>query len=278
MQRNSENLERLIKIALEEDVAQGDATSQALIPAGRVARFAFVPRESVVMCGGDIVPRIFRHLDPDAVCEAAVKEGAHAKAGMPVLTVHGNARALLSAERTALNFMQRLCGVATLTRKYVDAVAHTKAVIRDTRKTIPAWRALDKYAVRTGGGQNHRMNLSDAVLIKDNHLALYDGLAEAVEAARAGTELPIEVECDTLGQVEEALGTTADVILLDNMDIGDLKRAVAMNKGLKKLEASGGVTLDSVREVAEAGVDYIAIGAITHSAPAVDIGLDFSWG
>jgi len=189
----------------------------------------------------------------------------------------GNARALLTGERTALNIMQRMSGVATLTQTYVQAIAGTKAVLLDTRKTMPGMRILDKYAVRVGGGQNHRMRLDDMILIKDNHIALCGGLPAAVKAAQKGGELPVVVECDTLEQVKEALAAAPDRILLDNMDNHSLREAVALSAGSVKLEASGGVALESVREIALTGVDYISVGKITHSAPAVDIAADITF-
>jgi nicotinate-nucleotide pyrophosphorylase (carboxylating) len=220
----------------------------------------------------------FRQLDESVNVRVDAEDGVRVSAASPVLFITGKARAILSAERVALNFMQRLSGIATLTRQYVDAIAGTKAKIVDTRKTTPGWRRLEKYAVRAGGGTNHRMTLASFVLIKDNHLAAVDGdIAVAVERSRelaaAGTK--IEVECDRKDQVEQAVAAGADIILLDNMKLDEMRACVELVAGRAKLEASGGVTRDRVRAIAETGVDWISVGALTHSAPALDLGLDF---
>lgn len=271
-------LERVVRDALDEDRAFDDVTTIATVLSDRRAGARVVPRAAGVVAGGPLAAAAFRLLDPAAELHVYVDDGARAAPGEPVLSARGNARALLSAERVALNFMQRLSGIATLTLAYVEAVRGTHTRILDTRKTTPGLRKLEKYAVRAGGGMNHRMDLSSAVLIKDNHLeSLAGDVALAVRRARdlvaPGTK--VEVECDTLAQVERALDAGADVVMLDNMPLADITRAVALVAGRAIVEASGGVRLDAVRAIAEAGVDWISVGALTHSAPALDLGLDF---
>lgn len=270
--------EPLIHAALLEDIGRGDLTGTVLIPASQQARLVMTAREPLTVCGLEMVARVFMTLDGALHCGAAVEEGQQVAAGQQLVEVRGNARSILAAERTALNFFARLSAVATHTRRFVDAVVGTGAVILDTRKTIPGYRTLDKYAVRIGGGRNHRMRLDDGVLIKDNHIALCGGVAAAFERARASVPVltRIEVECDTLGQVREALSAGAEMILLDNMPLPTLKEAVTLAAGRAYLEASGGVTLANVRAIAETGVHYISVGALTHSAPNVDIGLDIA--
>ncbi|MGB1539416.1 MAG: carboxylating nicotinate-nucleotide diphosphorylase [Rickettsiales bacterium] len=277
MQPNPDEIERIIASALEEDIGEGDITTELLIPAELNATLAIVAREPLVCCGIEsVAARVFGALSPAAECTAQHADGKTVQAGDVMATVRGPAQALLTAERTALNLLQRMCGVATLTHRYVKAVAGTKTEILDTRKTMPGLRELDKYAVRAGGGHNHRMRLDDMVLIKDNHIALAGGMQEAIQRAsrRAPTGMKIVVECDTLEQAELAISLGADRLLLDNMPPEMLQKAVAMANGRVPLEASGGVNLQTVRAIAETGVDYISIGAITHSAPSVDIGLD----
>lgn len=276
MEPDFKEVERIIASALAEDIGKGDATANALVPASTKATLAFVAREELVMCGGNVVPRVFAALDKTISCTVLVAEGKTATAGTKLIEVSGAGRAILTAERTALNLLQRMCAVSTLTRKYMDAVKGTNAVILDTRKTIPGLRELDKYAVRTSGAKNHRMRLDDGILIKDNHIALCGGVKEALKRAGQANpnNLPIEIECDTLAQAEEALNAGATALLLDNMDNATLRKAVEMNKGRAKLEASGGVSLQTVRGIADTGVDYISVGRITHSAPNIDIGLD----
>ncbi len=264
----------IIKRALAEDLGGGDVTSTLLIPDNAQAEMAFVARQEMVACGVFIPELVYALLSASINASASVKEGEMVAAGTVLATAKGNARALLAGERVTLNIMQRMCGVATLTHQYVEAVKGTKAVILDTRKTMVNLRAADKYAVTIGGGQNHRMRLDDMVLIKDNHIALCGGITQAVAKARAATKLPVVVECDTLAQVEEALVAAPDRILLDNMDTTELKKAVALAAGEIPLEASGGVSLETVKEIAATGVDYISVGKITHSAPAADIGAD----
>lgn len=272
-----------LKTALAEDIGAGDVTSMATIPAELTARFAMHARQELVACGLTFLPELFGMVDVAVQVDIKAKEGEKVAAGAPLAVLSGPARALLCGERTALNLVQQLSGVATLTRQYVDAVAGTGAVILDTRKTIPGMRELQKYAVRCGGGQNHRMGLYDMVLIKDNHIAVVGGVLAAVKAARANAPkgMTIEVEVDTLAQLAEALAAGGDIVLLDNMNNAQLREAVVQVKAHNaardqqvKTEASGNVNLHTVRGIAETGVDYISVGKLTHSAPAVDIGLD----
>lgn len=268
----------LVRDALDEDCAASDITSIATVVSDRRVRCAIVAREAGVIAGIPLAREAFRQRDPNVSVRAVVKDGQRVETATPVIFLAGNARGLLSAERVALNFMQRLSGIASLTARYVDAIKDTGAKILDTRKTTPGWRRLEKYAVRAGGGMNHRMDLSTAVLIKDNHLAALGGDLElAVQRARkiapAGT--PVEVECGNLDQVRAALVAAADVIMLDNMSNSILWQAVELVDGRAVTEASGGVTLDRVRSIAETGVDWISVGALTHSAKAMDLALDF---
>jgi nicotinate-nucleotide pyrophosphorylase (carboxylating) len=262
--------------ALDEDLAGGtDVTTVATVPGAGRGRGDLVARAPGVVAGLPVAEAVFAFASAELDCAELAADGDHVAAGQPVLSVTGPIRAILTAERTALNLLCHLSGVATLTRRWVDAVAGTSAAIRDTRKTTPGLRALEKYAVRCGGGVNHRMSLSDAALIKDNHVAAAGSVARAFAAVRAqAPELPLEVECDTLEQVAEALAAGADLILLDNFTVADMAAAVRLAGGQALLEASGGLTLASARAVAETGVDYLAVGALTHSAPALDIGLD----
>jgi nicotinate-nucleotide pyrophosphorylase (carboxylating) len=271
-------LVRVVREALDEDRAFDDVTTIATVLSDRRAGARVVPRAPGVVAGGPLAAEAFRQLDPDAELHVNLEDGARAVPGEPVLSVRGKARGILSAERVALNFMQRLSGIATLTLAYVEAVRGTETRILDTRKTTPGLRRLEKYAVRAGGGMNHRMDLASAVLVKDNHLQSVDGdVALAVRRARAlaapGTK--VEVECDTLAQVERAVGAGADVIMLDNMTLDETAAAVRLVDRRAIVEASGGVRLDTVRAIADTGVDWISVGALTHSAPALDLGLDF---
>jgi nicotinate-nucleotide pyrophosphorylase (carboxylating) len=262
--------------ALTEDLAGGsDVTTVATVPAGGRGYGDVVVRTPGVVAGLPVAEAVFAFASADLDCAELAADGDRVGAGQPVLSVTGPIRAILTAERTALNLLCHLSGVATLTARWVDAIAGTTAAIRDTRKTTPGLRALEKYAVRCGGGVNHRMSLSDAALIKDNHVAAAGSVARAFAAVRAQAPgLPLEVECDTLEQVSEALAAGADLILLDNFTLTDMAAAVRLAGGRALLEASGGLTLASARAVAETGVDYLAVGALTHSAPALDIGLD----
>ncbi len=266
-------IQEIVARALKEDIGTGDVTVRATIAPTARGHFTFAARETLVVCGLDVAAEVFRQLSPKIKFRALVKEGAVVKPGTKLATVSGLIAPILTGERVALNLMQRMSGIATLTHEYVKAVKGTKAIIRDTRKTMPGLRILDKYAVRTGGGQNHRMRLDDAVLIKDNHIAACKSVTAAIKKAKP-QKLPIMVECDTLAQVKEALKAGANSILLDNMPPARLRQAVRLIKSTIKCEASGGITLKNVHAVAKTGVDYIAIGALTHSAKAVDIGLD----
>ena len=271
-------IEPEIKAALLEDIGRaGDVTSELIIPAGQKAVAKLAARKPGHLAGLNAAEIAFKLVDPSVQFEIARPDGSAVEAGATLATIHGPARAVLTGERVALNFLGHLSGVATATARLVDAVKHTKARIVCTRKTLPGLRILQKYAVRCGGGFNHRFGLDDAVLIKDNHIAAAGGIAPALERVRAGLGhmVKIEVEVDTLTQLEEALSLKADTVLLDNMSLDDLRRAVAMTAGRAVLEASGNVTLETVRAIAETGVDYISSGAITHSAVNLDIGLDF---
>lgn len=272
------HIEDAVRAALQEDGAFNDVTTIATVVSDRRSRATLVARQDGVVAGVPLALEAFRLLDPKITIRVDHEDGARVKKGDPVLFVTGHARGILSAERVALNYMQRLSGVATITGKYVDLVKGTRAKILDTRKTLPGWRALEKYAVRAGGGTNHRMDLSSAVLIKDNHLAALDGdVAKAVSRARelAPPGTKVEVECDRIDQVRAAIDAGADIILLDNMSNADLRGAVALVGGRAVLEASGGVNLETVRGIAETGVDWISVGALTHSAPSMDLALDF---
>jgi nicotinate-nucleotide pyrophosphorylase (carboxylating) len=267
-----------VRVALQEDEAFNDVSTLATVLSSRHVRCTVVARRAGVIAGVPLAIEAFRQLDPSVTIRVEAEDGTRVPAGATVLALSGHARGMLSAERTALNFMQHLSGIATLTCRFVDAVAGTPAHILDTRKTTPGWRVLEKYAVRAGGGMNHRLDLRSGVLIKDNHLAAINhDLALAVTRARqlAVPGTPIQVECDTLEQVDAALAAGADCILLDNMSLDQLRDAVQRCRGRATTEASGGVSLDTVRQIAETGVDRISVGALTHSAPALDLALDF---
>lgn len=271
-------LTALVRAALEEDRAFEDVTTLATVMPGHRARADFVARRDGVLSGVPLAVMAFQLVDPKIEVRIDARDGHAVKKGDIVLHLSGSARGILSAERVALNFVQRLSGVATMTSRYVSLVQGTDAKILDTRKTTPGWRLLEKYAVRCGGGTNHRATLADAVLIKDNHLAACGGdMAVAVQRARdfAPAGMLVQVECDTIAQVKAALGAGAEALLLDNMPNHALRECVALAKGRAWTEASGGVSLDTVREIAETGVDRISIGALTHSAPSLDLALDF---
>ncbi|GIL38216.1 carboxylating nicotinate-nucleotide diphosphorylase [Roseiterribacter gracilis] len=271
-------IERLVRIALEEDLGMaGDLTSDAAIDANALARAAFVARGDGILAGIEFAREAVRQLDPGAQFDVRIVDGTAIKRGDVVAEVQGNARALLAAERNALNFLTHLSGVATLTRRYVDAVAGTKAHIAATRKTLPGLRSAQKWAVRIGGGEPHRYGLFDAVLLKDNHLAASGSITKAIARARAyaGHMAKVACEVDRLDQLDEALAAGVDSVLLDNMDPPTLAEAVKRTAGRAITEASGGVSLDTVRAIAEAGVDVISIGRITHSAPVLDLALDW---
>jgi nicotinate-nucleotide pyrophosphorylase (carboxylating) len=272
------DVQDFIRRVLAEDLGSGgDLTSMATI--SPEARFAAEMncRQPIVVAGLEIAVAFFRSLDHDVRIEKPVKDGDQVEAKTVLMRLEGNARAMLSAERSALNTLQHLSGIATLTRRYVDLIEGTGAILLDTRKTIPGLRLLEKYASRMGGAENHRMRLDDGLLIKDNHVAVAGGVAEAVRAAKAAnTGFPVQVEVDRISQIEPALEAGADRLLLDNMPPPVLREAVAVVGGRVPLEASGGVNLETIRAIAETGVNYISVGRITQSAPAVDIGLDFS--
>jgi nicotinate-nucleotide pyrophosphorylase (carboxylating) len=267
--------EPLIELAFAEDIAAGDATSQAVLPEDLAVRGCIVAKEDGVVAGLAIAGAVFARVGPRLSFEQVVADGTVVAPGDVVATVEGPARGMLAAERTALNFLQRLSGIATLTRAFVDAVAGTEAVILDTRKTHPGYRVLEKYAVRMGGGQNHRLSLSDMLLVKDNHIEAAGSITTAVKRARGEfPDLPIEVEVTDIDQLRQALALKPDRIMLDNFDPGAMRDAVRITAGTVPLEASGGVTLETVRAIAETGVDFISVGALTHSAPALDLSLE----
>ena len=269
-------IDRVIEAALAEDIGSGDVTSAAVIPPGLSFHGVMAAREAMVVAGLPLVLEVFRRVVPQAKVTLRAKDGDSVAAGSVLAELHGPAAGMLTAERTALNLLQHLSGIATLTRRYVQAMAGGKAVLLDTRKTIPGLRQLAKYASRMGGARNHRMGLYDGVLIKDNHIAVCGGVKEAVRRAKTAGDLPVEVECDRLDQVAEAVAAGADIILLDNMSVPQLRESVALVAGRAKTEASGGVTLETIAEIAKTGVDFVSVGRLTQSAPAVDIGLDWS--
>jgi len=267
--------ERIIDAAIAEDLGRGDITSRAVIPPDVHFSGVMAAREPMVCAGLPLAEAVFRKLSNAAVIRAEARDGEAVAKGAALLHVRGPAVELLAAERTAVNIVQHLSGIATLTRKYVEAIKGTGAILLDTRKTIPGLRELQKYATRMGGATNHRMRLDDGVLIKDNHVAVAGGVAEAIRRARAAGLTDIEMECDTLEEVAEALAAGADSILFDNMSVETMKKGVAMVAGKVPTEASGNVNLETIRAIAETGVTYISVGRLTHSAPAVNIGLDY---
>jgi len=271
-------MDRVIATALEEDLSSGDITTEACVaPEARAVAHA-VARKPMVACGGPVFARVFAAVDASLSVEVHAEEGARVEAGTRLWTVRGRARAILMGERVALNLVQRMCGVATQARTYADAVpAGCATRITDTRKTTPGLRALERYAVRVGGAHNHRDDLGAAVLIKDNHVAACGGVRPAIERARAGASHTAKIECevDTLEQLDEALAAGADIVLLDNMSTPTVIEAVKRARGQALIETSGGITLARVAELARAGVDAISVGALTHSVPAADVGLDF---
>jgi nicotinate-nucleotide pyrophosphorylase (carboxylating) len=276
---------RLVELAVLEDLGfeppfRGDVTCRVLIPPGYRGQAAFITRQAGVLAGLPAIPLVLGTLDPDLVFEPLLADGAVLEAGVRIAVVRGDFARLLTAERTALNFVQRLSGVATQTRRYVEAIQGLPSKILDTRKTTPGWRLLEKYAVRCGGGHNHRMGLYDGMLIKDNHLAATNHAFSIGDAVRLARSIPgpVEIEVDTLEQLDQALAGKPDIVLLDNMPPDKLREAVRRRNAIAPsvlLEASGGVNLDTVRAIAETGVDRISVGALTHSAPALDIGLDY---
>ncbi len=276
-------VKELIKLALVEDLGpiNRDVTSDSLVPPEEVAEAHMVAREACMLAGANVATEVFQQVNPELKCEVCIPDGSSVEKGAVVLVIKGSAQSILTAERTALNFIQRMSGVATVTAEYVKTAGNPDVMLLDTRKTTPGHRAFEKYAVLCGGGTNHRIGLYDAVLIKDNHLASWvkkhgTGVGEAVAAARAKyPDLKIEVEVDTIDQLKEALTTKPDWVLLDNMPPPVLRECVALCKGICKTEASGGINLNTIYDVAQTGVDAISVGALTHSAPSIDLALDF---
>ena len=264
----------IVRRALDEDVGDGDITTDAAVPAEVKARGVFVVKADCVLAGLEVACEAFRLLEPAIRVEVHAEDGAACSAGQRIADVHGPARALLLGERTALNFLQRLSGIATCARRFVDA-GGARITVLDTRKTTPTLRALEKYAVRAGGAVNHRAGLFDAILIKDNHIRLAGGIAAAVgRVRRHRPQLPVEIEAETLDQVDEALAARAETILLDNMSNGEIREAVLRVRGRAKIEISGGVTLERIPQLAATGANFVSVGALTHSAPAVDISFE----
>jgi len=268
----------VVERALREDLGSGDLTTRLLFPKAIKAKAVIRAKQEAVLAGLSVAEAVFKKVDPKLKFESLTQDGDRVQSGTEIARIVGDGRSLLKGERVALNFLQRLSGIATLTAQFVEAVRGTKATILDTRKTTPGLRALEKYAIRMGGGRNHRMNLSDGILIKDNHIALTGSLKLAVQEAhrKAPRGLRVEVEATNLKEVEDALSAKADIILLDNMTIPQLKEAVSLINGRALTEVSGGVQLNTVRAIAVEGVDYVSIGALTHSAPAVDLSMDIT--
>lgn len=275
---NLRSIDVLIDLAFEEDIGIGDITTEATVPSSQNGIGTLLAKSEGVIAGLPVAERTFEKLDPDLAFSAFINDGEAVNAGTPIGEVQGDAKTILIGERTALNFLQRLSGVATLTAQFVNAVANYDVKIVDTRKTTPGWRAIQKYAVRVGGGHNHRFGLYDGVLIKDNHIVAAGGIAQAVQRARiaAPHTVKIEVEVETMEQVNEALKAKADILLLDNMSLEMMKQVVQQVGDLAVTEASGGITLDRVEAVASTGVDYISVGALTHSAMPMDINLNLT--
>jgi len=270
----TKNIKYIIKQALREDIGDGDITTRLLIPANKNSIAHIIAKQSGVLAGRDIVYQVFKSIDPRVKINFRVKEGEKFSKGKIIAELKGNTRALLSGERTALNILCRLSGIATLTRKFVEAVAHTKAKILDTRKTTPNLRILEKYAVRMGGGTNHRFGLYDMILIKDNHIQAAGSITNAIMRTRKNnSKMLIEVETKNLSEVKESLQLKVPIIMFDNMNLKQIREAVKLAKGKARLEVSGGVNLRNIRKIAETGVDYISVGALTHSAPIIDMSM-----
>ncbi|SPF51634.1 putative nicotinate-nucleotide pyrophosphorylase (carboxylating) [Syntrophobacter sp. SbD1] len=271
-------IKNLLQMAIDEDVGSGDVTTLSVIPAEQQGRAVVFGREPFVLSGSKPFRTIFELLDAEVRIDCLFSDGEMIEPNISVFSIEGRVRTLLTGERTALNFAQRLCGVATLTRKMADAISGTRCQLLDTRKTTPLWRSLEKEAVRHGGGRNHRFGLADGILIKDNHIAAAGGINESVRRARenAPHTLRVEIEVENLDQLNEAIAAGADIVLLDNFTLEKLKQAVAIGKGRVLLEASGGVNLQTVRAIAETGVDFVSCGALTHSARAIDLTMEFS--
>ncbi|HYF93206.1 MAG TPA: carboxylating nicotinate-nucleotide diphosphorylase [Symbiobacteriaceae bacterium] len=269
-------VEDIVRRALLEDIGPGDITTEATVPADKLCTAVIIAKEEGILCGQSVAQMVFRVMDPSLTYEVLVAEGAKVTPGMEVARITGSARSVLTAERVALNFLQRMSGIASVTRRLADAIKYYHARLVETRKTTPGLRILEKYAVRVGGAMNHRYGLHDAILIKDNHIAVAGGVRAAVIAARkvASHTSRVEVEVDTLEQLQEALDAGADIILLDNMDTETMRRAVEITAGKAVLEASGGITAANLEDVARTGVDIISLGALTHSVKALDLSLD----
>ncbi len=270
-------IQRIVQTALEEDIGLGDITTEVTITSGTTARAELVAKEDFILAGIDVAEKVFKTVDSTVDFERLLQDGCQVRKGEVLAWLRGSAASLLTAERVALNLMQRMCAIASLTRRYVDAVADTKAVIVDTRKTVPGLRVLDKYSVRMGGGRNHRIGLFDGVLIKENHVAAAGGIAEAISRARVKLPhtLKIEIETRNVDEVEQALAAAADIIMLDNMSLDEMRQAVELIGDRALTEASGGVNLETVADIAATGVDIISVGALTHSIKAADISMLF---
>lgn len=272
LQTPVEELDELIRIALEEDIGGGDVTTDRIVTKSEKSSACWKAKEKGIAAGLYVGEKVFNTLDKEIRWEPQIEEGARVKSGDILVEMEGQSRALLTGERTALNFVQRISGIATATRRFTNILDGTNTKILDTRKTLPGFRALDKYAVKTGGGENHRMGLFDIALIKENHITVAGGIMQAVEAVRNGQpEVKIEVETTNFAEVKEAVAAGADMIMLDNMSIYEMQKSVDYIKGRAKTEASGNVTIESVKEIAAAGVDYISVGTLTHSVTAFDI-------
>lgn len=274
---NPKDYQDFIVRCLDEDIGSGDVTTLGTVPEDHTLKLTMNARDNLVVAGIDLAAAFFRHLDANIQMDILVKDGDHLKKGSAMMKMSGNARAILTAERAALNTLQHLSGIATLSARFVKELEGTGTTLLDTRKTTPGLRRLEKYATTCGGAQNHRMGLFDAVLIKDNHVVAAGGIRKAIRGAKAlAAGVPLETECDTLDQLKEALDEGIDLVLLDNMSLDELREAVKIAKGKCKIEASGRVNLETIRSIAETGVEYISTSKITQSAPAVDIGLDYS--
>jgi nicotinate-nucleotide pyrophosphorylase (carboxylating) len=278
MNRNNPILERLIDLALEEDLGPGDLTTDSVVDRGTDGKAQLITREKIILAGLNVFKMVFTKVDPRISFEDLFREGEKVSAGEIICHISGPLNSILKSERTALNFMQRMSGISTMTGKYVERISGSNARILDTRKTVPLLRSLDKYAVRTGGGFNHRFGLFDGILIKDNHISVAGSISGAVEMARRNAPhlIKVEVEVEDIEGARDALNAGADAVLLDNMTYEEMKKAVKFLKGKVLVEASGGITLENVKEVAETGVDFISVGALTHSPSAADLSLEMA--
>lgn len=273
---SEDEIQAFVAAGLQEDVGSGDITCESVVPGKAMLSATFSAREDAVICGMPLARAFFKALDPACIFDPLITDGSNANEGDAIARISGNARALLTAERSALNTLQLLSGIATHTRRYVDKISHTNTKLLDTRKTIPGYRLLTKYATSCGGATNHRIGLFDAVMIKDNHIALAGTIEQAIAAAKHAGQSTIQAECDTLDQARDAVSAGATSLLLDNMSPDTLRQAVSAFGGQIPLEASGGITLDTIAAIAETGVDYVSVGgALTLSAPAIDIGMDY---